>query len=114
MDATLDRSLLRTVPMFQGLDDAALDEVLRMAERRRVRRGETVFRQGDPARAFYVLVEGRLKVTQVTPEGQQVVVRFIGPREMFGCVVVSGGQRYPGTATATVDSVAVAWPQATT
>lgn len=114
MDATLDRSLLRTVPMFQGLDDAALDEVLRMAERRRVRRGETVFRQGDPARAFYVLVEGRLKVTQVTPEGQQVVVRFIGPREMFGCVVVSGGQRYPGTATATVDSVAVGWPQATT
>ncbi|MBX6323544.1 MAG: Crp/Fnr family transcriptional regulator, partial [Rhodospirillaceae bacterium] len=33
---------------------------------------------------------------------------------MFGCVVVSGGQRYPGTATATVDSVAVGWPQATT
>jgi CRP-like cAMP-binding protein len=114
MATRIDRSLLDTVPMFHGLEEAALDEVLRVAERRPIRRGETVFRQGDPARAFYVLVDGRLKVAQTTPEGQQVVVRFIGPREMFGCVAVSGGEAYPGTATATADSFAIGWPQTTT
>ena len=36
-----------------------------------------MFRQGEEAQSFYVLVDGRLKVTQVTPEGQQVVVRLM-------------------------------------
>lgn len=109
MARQLDRSILQGVDIFRDLDDAALDDVLLSAQRRRIAAGETVFRQGDMARAFYVLVEGRLKVAQVTPEGQQVVVRFIGPNEMFGCVAVSGGTVYPGTATAVVDSLAIGW-----
>jgi CRP-like cAMP-binding protein len=114
MESKIDRSLLSSVEMFHGLDEPALDDVLRAAQRRRIKRGETVFRQGDEARSFYVLVDGRLKVAQTTPEGQQVVVRFIGPREMFGCVAVSGGASYPGTATAMGDSFAIGWSQATT
>ena len=42
-------------------------------------------------------------MTQVTAEGQRVVVRFIGPGEMFGCVAVFGGRHYPGTAMAVED-----------
>lgn len=114
MESKIDRSLLGAVDMFRGLDESALDDVLRAAHRRRIRRGETVFRQGDPAQAFFVLVDGRLKVAQTTAEGQQVVVRFIGPREMFGCVAVAGGTSYPGTATAISDSFAIGWSQATT
>jgi CRP-like cAMP-binding protein len=114
MDASIGRSLLRNVTMFRGLEDSALDEALGVATRRRIARGETIFCQGDPARAFYVLVSGRLKVAQVTPEGQQVVVRFIGPREMFGCVAIAGGETYPGTATAAADSHAIGWTQAAT
>jgi CRP-like cAMP-binding protein len=114
MESKIDRSLLGSVGMFHGLDEPALDDVLRSAQRRRIKRGETVFRQGDPARSFFVLVDGRLKVAQTTPEGQQVVVRFIAPREMFGCVAVAGGATYPGTATAMSDSSAIGWSQATT
>lgn len=114
MESKIDRSLLASVEIFRGLDEAALDDVLRAAQRRRIKRGETVFRQGDPARSFYVLVDGQLKVAQTTPEGQQVVVRFIAPREMFGCVAVAGGGQYPGTATAMRDSFAIGWSQATT
>src|SRR3546814_8114989 len=59
--------------------------------------------------AFFVLEVGRLKVTQVTPEGQEIIVRYIGPKEMFGCVAVCGGLAYPGTATAVIDSWALGW-----
>jgi CRP/FNR family transcriptional regulator, nitrogen oxide reductase regulator len=109
-----ERALLGGVDIFGELDDRALDEVLRASHRRRVVQGDTVFRQGEEAQSFYVLVEGRLKVTQVTPDGQQVVVRFMGPGEMFGCVAVFGGRRYPGTATAVEDSRLLGWTKGAT
>lgn len=104
-----ERSLLRAVDIFAGLEERALDDLLRTAHRRRVEKGDTVFRQDDEARAFYVLGEGRLKVSQTTSEGQRVVVRFIGPGEMFGCVAVFGGRGYPGTAAAVEDSRMLGW-----
>lgn len=108
----LDRSVLQGVDLFAGLDDRSLDEALAMAQRRRVRAGSVVFSQNDPADAFFVLASGRLKVGQITPDGQQVVVRFIGPGEFFGCVAIYGGGRYPATAAAVEDGLVLAWPRA--
>jgi CRP/FNR family transcriptional regulator, nitrogen oxide reductase regulator len=105
----LDRSVLTAVPAFRGLDDAALDAALEVATSRFVAKHDTMFEQGDKAATFYVLLDGRLKVSQTTAAGQQVVIRYIGPGEFFGCVAVSGQADYPGTATAVVDSVALAW-----
>jgi CRP/FNR family transcriptional regulator, nitrogen oxide reductase regulator len=106
-----DATLLDRVPLFAGLDAAAREAVLRAARRHAVRSGEPIFRQDEEARSLFVLAGGRLKVTQLTADGQQVVVRFIGPGEMFGCVAVLGQNTYPGTATAVEDSVAIGWDQ---
>lgn len=104
-----ERAAVRGVDIFADLEDRTLDDLLQAAQRRRIARGDAVFRQDDPARSFFVLVEGRLKVSQTTPEGQRLVVRFIGPGEMFGCVAVFGGRGYPGTATAVEDSRMLGW-----
>ncbi len=107
-----DRSVLAAVPVFRGLDEAALDAALDVAKPRYMAKNATAFEQGDKAETFFVLVDGRLKVSQTTPAGQQVVIRYIGPGEFFGCVAVSGQAEYPGTATAVVDSVAIGWDAA--
>lgn len=107
-----DRSVLASVPVFRGLDETALDAALEVAAPRFVAKNDTMFEQGDKAETFYVLVDGRLKVSQTTQAGQQVVIRYIGPGEFFGCVAVSGQTDYPGTATAVMDSVALGWDAA--
>ncbi len=104
--------MLAAVPVFGGLEEAALDAALAIAAPRFVAKNGTMFEQGDRAETFYVLVDGRLKVSQTTPAGQQVVIRYIGPGEFFGCVAVSGQTEYPGTATAVADSVAIGWDAA--
>ncbi len=109
MDREQGRLLLQGVGLFKGLSREALDDVLDAGRRHRIAKGDVLFRQADPPEAFYVLVYGRVKVTQDTPDGQQVVVRFIGPGEMMGCVAVCGGNGYPGTATAVEDSLAIRW-----
>lgn len=109
MTLTLDLSLLENVSIFRGLDRAALGEVISLAHNRTLAPGESAFDQDEEATAFFVLLSGRVKVSQVTAEGHQVVLHFIGPGEMFGCAAVFGGFGYPGTATAVKESEAVLW-----
>jgi CRP-like cAMP-binding protein len=106
----LDRALLRTLSLFDKMDDAALDDVLAGAAGRRYALGDLVFEQGEPAANFYVLLHGRLRVTQVTPQGQQIVVRMVNPGDLFGIARALQRPDYPGTATAVAESVALSWP----
>jgi CRP-like cAMP-binding protein len=108
----LDRSLVRDFGLFAGMSDADLDDVLSSAGSRRYRLSEAVFEQGSLADRFYLLLHGRLRVTQVTPHGEQVVIRMVNPGDLFGIAKALERPDYPGTATAATDSVALFWPMA--
>ena len=112
MPASLDRSLIRDLPLFAAMADGDLDDVLTGAASRRYLAGTTVFEQGELAAHFFVLLHGRLRVTKVTPEGQQTVVRMVNPGDLFGIARALHRPDFPGTATAVVDSIALAWPMA--
>ncbi len=100
---------LRNSDLFRGLDEEALAAIAGVARLRRVRAGAYFFEQGDPAAVLYVLVEGHVKFTQVTPEGYGVLLRVIGPGEMFGAVSALGDAFHPATGLATEPSAAMAW-----
>jgi CRP-like cAMP-binding protein len=110
--AQLDRSLIAGSPTFAGMPPEALDEVLAEASALRLPKGEAAFRQGEPAERFFLLLHGRLRVTRLNPQGQQMVARFIAPGDMFGVAMAIQVDAYPATATAAVDSLALAWPNA--
>ena len=102
----------RSLGIFAALSDTQVEDLLSTAVQRRFRGGEAVFEQGGEARHFFVLLSGRLRVTQVTAEGQQVIVRMVNPGDLFGIARALRRNDYPGTATAVIDSVALAWPMA--
>jgi CRP-like cAMP-binding protein len=106
----MDRSILRGIPLVAKMSEAQLDRLTAQASAGRIPQGEAVFEQGDPAKAFYLLLHGRLKVTQVTSDGQQIIVRVVHPGDLFGFTRALNRPDYPGTATAAVDSLVVAWP----
>ena len=92
------------------MSDAELDDVLDSAVSKRFPAGQPVFEQGQAADHFFVLLHGRLRVTQVTPAGQQIVVRMVNPGDLFGIAKALHRPDYPGTATAVSESIALAWP----
>jgi len=110
--ANLDRSLITDLPMFAGVGGDRLDEILNEAQSLRYAKGTNVFEQDAPATSFFILLDGHLRVAKLTPAGQQVVVRFVAPGEIFGVAKAIGRTTYPATATAVVDSVALVWPSA--
>jgi CRP-like cAMP-binding protein len=102
-------SYLQQSSLFQGLDDATLTEIAGAARLTRVRDKAYFFHQGDPATVLYVLVQGRVKFTQLTPEGHQVLLRVIRPGETFGAVAALGDAAHPATGQATGDCAALGW-----
>lgn len=95
--------------LFQGLDQDAVRAAANSARIRRVKSGAFFFNQGDPARVLYVLIEGNVKFTQVTPEGQQVLLRVIEAGETFGAVAALGDAFHPASAQAIGNCIALGW-----
>jgi CRP-like cAMP-binding protein len=95
--------------LFEGLDGEGLRAVGEAAFVSRVEDGGFFFHQGDPAKVLYVLVEGRVKFTQVTADGQQVLLRAIGGGEPFGAVAALGDAHHPASGQAVGRCVALGW-----
>src|SRR5690349_15851929 len=108
--ASLDRSLVANVPVLAGLSPGDLDIILRDARSGRYPKDSSVFDQGTQAHSFVVLLHGHLRVGKMTPQGQQIVVRYVSAGELFGVAQAMGLKEYPATAIAVVDSVALCWP----
>lgn len=102
-------SLRVGVPLFEGLPGEALKQAVSLARRRKLDQGEILFRQDEAPEAFFLILAGRLKVSQTTPEGHQVIIRYLGPRDIAGCVAVCGGVPYPATAEAVEASWLLEW-----
>lgn len=111
--AAVIREVLARSPVFQELSAQALAAIAEKGVPRRLRRRELLFNQGDPADEFAVVVEGRLKLSQVTAEGQELIVRYVGPGEMCAVVALFAGQDYPATAEAVGDTSVIAWRRGT-
>jgi CRP-like cAMP-binding protein len=106
----LDRSLIAGLPPFEGMTAADLDQMLAKAKSQRIAREGAVFEQDEEAHSFFLLLDGHVRVVKTTPDGQQVIVRYISPGELMGIAHALGRTTYPATAIAVVDCVVLAWP----
>jgi len=94
-------SVLKHSPIFSGLGDEVLAELAGIAVERKLRPGEPVFWEGDAPDWFYVVAEGRIKVSKTSSLGREFIIAFFGPNEMFGEVAVFEKRPYPASAQAT-------------
>lgn len=97
--------------LFQGFAPGEAERVLAGGAPRVLRRGEVLFREGEPAAALYLVESGRVKLTQLTAEGQEVIMRYLAPGDAFAAVALFDHSTYPVTARATERTRVRAWPR---
>jgi hypothetical protein len=91
-------TLLRTVSIFGGLPEAALERLARAATEERVRQGTVVVREGDPTDDFFVIASGTLEVISPGEAGGGTrVVNTLTKGDYFGEIGLL--ERMPRTAT---------------
>ena len=75
---------LREVGLFGALSDEFLQHLTQTLTVMRVVVGDTVFREGDPAREFYVVLDGEMEVLKKSRRGRETRVAILGPNDCFG------------------------------
>lgn len=105
-------SEIASFPVFAGIASKDLGDLLGTSHTIRVRKKGEVFAQGAEAHSFFVLVDGYLRATKTTEEGEEITVRYVSPGEIFGVAAAIGLDHYPATAVAVVDATILSWPSA--
>lgn len=96
-------------PLFVGLQETALHEVLAYAFTVQAPRQNYVFHQGEPAERFYHVLAGQIRLVQLGPEGHQVTIRYVGPSDSIGVIVALSLSDYPLSAQAMTDAELLSW-----
>lgn len=75
---------LRTVPFFSHLDDPYLDNLARYCREENFEAGAILFREGDPADRFFILVDGEVEVWKSYGSADADLLTVHGPGKPFG------------------------------
>ncbi len=103
------RAVIVGFSLFEGLSADEIDRVMAAGRTYEVAQGDCFFQQGEDSLMLYVLVTGRVKLSQVTADGHQVIVAYYGPGEGLGIIMALNRQPYPLTAEAIEPCAAVGW-----
>jgi CRP/FNR family transcriptional regulator len=96
--------LLRSAPLFAGLDDAAWTALERRLTEQRVERGATLFSAGDPGDAMHVITDGKVKISHTSGDGREQAIAILGPGDLLGELSIFDAQPRGATATAVNDT----------
>ena len=72
--------------------------------------GRRLFSQGDPADTLYLLVEGKLKISMLSPEGKRLILAFKSPFDIVGDIEYVQKCAFINTVEAVTDLVLVRVP----
>lgn len=93
------KELLSNIPLFEGLSSTDLDIVAQRVRPRRYKDNDTIFHKDDPGVALYAIVEGKVKIHNETPDGQDCIITIFSEGEFFGDLSMIDGN--PRSADAT-------------
>ena len=100
-------------PLFSGLSPEECRRVTSEGRLYEVAPGEFFFSQGEDSTMLYVILTGRAKLSQVTSEGNQVIVNYFGPGEGLGIIMALNEMPYPLSAEAIEPCTAIGWSRDT-
>jgi voltage-gated potassium channel len=78
--------------LFQGIRELTHDRILESAHEESYAKGDFIFRRGDPARQFFILAEGRVRLSL----GREELLAYVAcdPGDLMGWSCLVGNETY--------------------
>lgn len=102
----MDDALMQA-PLFSALDAEAAAALRASMTEKRVPRSGVIFSEGEPGDRMYVILDGKVKLGQTSPDGRESLLAVLGPGEVFGELSLFDPGPRTATATAVTDTVVV-------
>ena len=104
----VENSELLRLPVFAGLPDDQIAWFISAAVEARLQAGETYFREGDPADAMYIVLEGQIQVRGEI--GGEAVVISLKPGDVTGVLPFSRMKQFTVGTRAMTDARVLRFP----
>jgi CRP-like cAMP-binding protein len=99
--------------LFEGMPDDDVRAILSHATVGDYPAQSWLYRQGEPATEFFLVQSGLVRLRQMTEEGDNILVRFIAPGEVFGYFSLALGALNVVSAHAIQPCRVAVWDQTT-
>jgi CRP/FNR family transcriptional regulator len=95
---------LNRFSIFSTLSSPDLKEITPYVASVSFKKREVIFSEGDPSEWFYLVVDGKVKITKLSQDGKEIILEIIPPLDFFGGLAVLRGFPYPANAIAMEDT----------
>jgi CRP-like cAMP-binding protein len=99
-----ERELLRNVPIFSELSEPDVATLAKVATRRRYPKDTVVFFENEEGDFFFMILEGRIKVTILGDDGREIILSVLSPGDFFGEMALLDNEPRSATAIAVEES----------
>lgn len=100
MDDNFAVDALARCPLFEKASRNILVSLAQRLRRRRFRRNEVIFHQGDPGDALHIVAAGAVKILLPSAEGDEAIIATLRPGDFFGELAILDGAPRSATAAA--------------
>ncbi len=107
----VDEIVVRKAPLFSGLDDSAAATLRASMNLIKLRKGQSLFKEGDDGDHLFVVSSGKVKLGTKSVDGRENLLMILGPGDMFGELSLFDSGPRTATATAVTDSKLLALGQ---
>ena len=83
-DPEMTKKIVRAIPIFDNFTDEEFSALLEKTKVYKCRKGETIFLDDDQKQLMYIILKGRVKVVEITADGQERVMAFRQRGDYFG------------------------------
>jgi CRP-like cAMP-binding protein len=99
---------LKQSHLFSRLTDLQLERVYRHSKLARLEDGQLLFAQGEDVSYFYLVLQGKIKLYRVSPDGQEKIIEIVPAGEVFAEALMFMDQPYyPVSSAALSDTIVV-------
>jgi len=92
--------ILAGFPLLSGLEPEHLATLAGIAVPKRILKKAVLFREGEEAKGFYLLVSGKVKLSKISPSGKEQILHFVQKGQSFAEAALYMNKTYPATAEA--------------
>ncbi|KJR43431.1 Cyclic nucleotide-binding domain protein [Candidatus Magnetoovum chiemensis] len=103
--------IIKSTPLFDGLEDKYLNSIASIAQSRSCKKGDIVFNEGDSCNGFYVIEKGTVKIFKTSFGGKEQILHIYGAGKPFGEVPVFTGKNFPASAIAVNNTELIFFPR---
>ena len=101
---------MRELELFEGLDEETLDQLLLSATDQMLIRGDVIFTEGAEADALYLVISGRIAISNKSFDGRESMVALMERGDLFGEMSLFDGLGRSAEARALEESQMIVLP----